>query len=109
MKKLVTLAIGAFLASGAFAAEHQIKMLNNGKDGIIVFEPGFMQAAKRDTFKFIKTDASHNSASYFAPKGGKGWKGKPDEEVVVTLSEEGIYMYQWEMIFAPIFCNSCKP
>ena len=95
MKKLVTLAIGAFLASGAFAAEHQIKMLNNGKDGIMVFEPGFVQAAKGDTVKFIKTDASHNSASFFAPKGAKGWKGKPDEEVVVTLSEEGIYMYQW--------------
>ena len=24
----------------------------------------------------------------------KGWKGKPDEEIVVTLTEEGIYMYQ---------------
>lgn len=94
MKELVTLAIGAFLASGAFAAEHQIKMLNNGKDGIMVFEPGFVQAAKGDTVKFIKTDASHNSASFFAPKGTKGWKGKPDEEIVVSLSEEGIYMYQ---------------
>ena len=94
MKKLVTLAIGAFLASGAFSAEHQIKMLNNGKDGIMVFEPGFVQAAKGDTVKFIKTDASHNSASFFAPTGAKGWKGKQDEEIVVTLSEEGIYMYQ---------------
>ena len=94
MKKLVTLAIGAFLASGAFAAEHQIKMLNSGKDGIMVFEPGFVQAIKGDTVKFIKTDASHNSTSFFAPKGAKGWKGKPDEEIVVTLTEEGIYMYQ---------------
>ena len=94
MKKLVTLALGAFLTAGAFAAEHQIKMLNSGKDGIMVFEPGFVQAAKGDTVKFIKTDASHNSTSFFTPKGAKGWKGKPDEEIVVTLTEEGIYMYQ---------------
>lgn len=94
MKKLATLAICAFLATGAFAAEHQIKMLNSGKEGIMVFEPSFMLAAKGDTVKFIKTDASHNSVSFFAPKGAKGWKGKLDEEIVVTLTEEGIYMYQ---------------
>lgn len=76
MKKLVTLAVGAFLATGAFAAEHQIKMLNTGKDGIMVFEPGFVQAVKGDTVKFIKTDASHNSASFFAPKGAKGWRAR---------------------------------
>jgi pseudoazurin len=94
MKKIATLVFGAVMVSGAFAAEHQIKMLNSGKDGIMAFEPGFVQAAKGDTVKFIKTDASHNSASFFAPKGAKGWKGKMDEEIVVTLTEEGVYMYQ---------------
>ncbi|MGB4118317.1 MAG: pseudoazurin [Polaromonas sp.] len=60
----------------------------------MAFEPGFVRAAKGDTVKFIKTDASHNSTSFFAPKGAKGWKGKMDEEIVVTLTEEGVYMYQ---------------
>ena len=49
-------------------------------------------AAKGDTVKFIKTDAAHNSASFFTPKGAKGWKGKTDEEIAVKLDEEGIYM-----------------
>ena len=94
MKKLVTLALGTLLAAGAFAAEHQVKMLNTGKDGIMVFEPAVLHAAKGDTVKFIKTDAAHNSSSFFAPKGAKGWKGKQDEEIAVKLDEEGIYMYQ---------------
>ena len=69
-------------------------MLNSGKDGIMVFEPRFLKVAKGDTVKFIKTDAAHNTSSFFAPKGAKSWKGKMDEEIVVKLDEEGVYMYQ---------------
>ena len=94
MKKIATLVTSVLLATGAFAAEHQIKMLNSGKDGIMVFEPGFVKAAKGDTVKFIKTDPSHNSSSFFTPKGAAAWKGKMDEEIVVKLEAEGIYMYQ---------------
>lgn len=94
MKKIATLFTCLLLASGVFAAEHQIKMLNNGKDGIMVFEPGFVKAAKGDTVKFIKTDPSHNSTSFFTPKGATSWKSKMDEEIVVKLDAEGIYMYQ---------------
>ena len=94
MKKFATLVAGMLLVSGVFAAEHQIKMLNSGKDGIMVFEPAFIQAAKGDTVKFIKTDPSHNSSSFFTPKGASAWKGKMDEEIVVKLDVEGVYMYQ---------------
>ena len=68
MKKFATLVAGILLVTGAFAAEHQIKMVNSGKDGMMAFEPGFIQAAKGDTVKFIRTDASHNSSSFFTPK-----------------------------------------
>ena len=94
MKKFATLVAGMLLVSGVFAAEHQIKMLNSGKEGIMVFEPAFIQAAKGDTVKFIKTDPSHNSSSFFTPKGASAWKGKMDEEIVVKLDVEGVYMYQ---------------
>ena len=94
MKKFATLVAGMLLVSGVFAAEHQIKMLNSGKDGIMVFEPAFIQAAKGDTVKFIKTDPSHNSSSFFTPKGASAWKGKMDEEIIVKLDVEGVYMYQ---------------
>ena len=94
MKKFATLVASVLLVSGVSAAEHQIKMLNSGKDGIMVFEPAFIQAAKGDTVKFIKTDPSHNSSSFFTPKGASAWKGKMDEEIIVKLDVEGVYMYQ---------------
>ena len=94
MKKIATLVTTMMLATGVFAAEHQIKMVNSGKDGIMAFEPGFVQAAKGDTVKLIKTDPSHNSSSFFTPKGASTWKGKMDEEIVVKLDVEGVYLYQ---------------
>ena len=94
MKKFATLVSGMLLISGVFAHEYQIKMLNSGVDGIMIFEPAFIQAAKGDSVKFIKTDSSHNSSSFFTPKGASAWKGKMDEEIIVKLDVEGVYMYQ---------------
>jgi pseudoazurin len=82
--------------AGAMAADHQVKMVNTGKDGTMVFEPGFLQVAKGDTVKFIKVDVSHNSASVVTPSGAASWKGKPDEEILVKLDQEGVYVYVCE-------------
>lgn len=86
----------AVALTGAMAADHQIKMLNAGKDGAMVFEPGFLHVAKGDTVKFVKVDASHNSASVVTPAGAAAWKGKPDEEISVQLDQEGVYVYVCE-------------
>lgn len=93
MKKLVLVTALSILSFGALAAEHQVKMLNNGKDGTMVFEPSFLKVAKGDTVKFIKVDPSHNSASVIVPAGAKSWKGKMDEEIAVQLDQEGVYVY----------------
>ena len=79
--------------AGAMAADHQVRMLNSGKDGTMVFEPGFLRVAKGDTVKFVKVDPSHNSAAVIVPAGATPWKGKPDEEVSVKLDQEGVYVY----------------
>lgn len=86
----------ALACAGAMAADHQIKMLNSGKDGAMVFEPAFLKVAKGDTVKFIKADVSHNSASVVTPPGAAAWKGKPDEEITVKLDQEGVYVYVCE-------------
>jgi pseudoazurin len=93
MNKLVaTIALSLF-SLGATAAEHQVKMLNSGKDGIMVFEPSFLKVEKGDTVKFIKGDAAHNSSSMVVPSGAKEWKGKMDEEIVIPMDKEGVYVY----------------
>jgi pseudoazurin len=95
--KHAVLGIALSLAcAGAMAADHQVRMLNTGKDGSMVFEPGFLRVAKGDTVKFVKVDPSHNSASVLVPAGAAPWKGKPDEEISVKLDQEGVYLYVCE-------------
>lgn len=92
--KHAVLGIALSLAcAGAMAADHQVRMLNTGKDGTMVFEPGFLRVAKGDTVKFVKVDPSHNSASVLVPGGATAWKGRPDEEITVKLDQEGVYLY----------------
>ncbi|MGN6876665.1 pseudoazurin, partial [Neisseria sp. P0021.S007] len=49
-KSLFLLMLTASLS--AYAANHEIKMLDNGKDGSMVFEPGYVNAKVGDTVTF---------------------------------------------------------
>jgi pseudoazurin len=80
--------------SSVYAVEHEVKMLNSGKDGMMVFEPGVLKVAVGDTVKFVPTDAGHNAGSYFLPEGASVWKGEVGKEVSVTLDKEGLYIYE---------------
>ena len=44
-------------------SEHEIKMLNMGTDGAMVFEPAVIKVSVGDTIHFKATDAAHNSVS----------------------------------------------
>jgi pseudoazurin len=91
---LFAVAIGLLaLAGGANAAEHVVQMLNKGEKGSMVFQPSFIQAAPGDTVKFVPTDKSHNAETIkgMIPDGAESFKGKTNEEVTVTLADEGVY------------------
>jgi plastocyanin len=63
MKKIIAaLALGAAIIAGgaAGAAEIEVKMLNKGEKGTMVFEPDFVSAAPGDTIRFVPTDKGHN-------------------------------------------------
>jgi pseudoazurin len=89
---LAILALCAFTGV-ATAAEHVVEMLNKGEKGAMVFQPDFVQAAPGDTIKFVPTDKSHNAETMkgMIPEGAEAFKGKMNEEVVVTLDKEGVY------------------
>ena len=63
MRKVMTLATFAVLmsASAAMAAEVEVKMLNKGAEGLMVFEPALVKIEPGDTVKFVATDKSHNA------------------------------------------------
>ncbi len=78
------------------AEEHEIKMLNFSESGPMVFEPGFLRIEPGDTVIFKPVDLAHNTEtiSTMIPDGGQEWLGNINEEVRVTLTTEGVYVYQ---------------
>ena len=75
---------------------HEVKMLNSGADGIMVFEPAVIKISKGDTVNFLATDMSHNSASLdgMIPAGADSWNGALSQDISITFTEEGVYVYQ---------------
>ena len=87
-----------FLSSNLFiqAENYEVKMLNQGSEGYMVFEPAVLKIKKGDTVTFKATDAAHNSASIkgMIPSGAKEWNGKLSQDISVTFNVEGVYGYQ---------------
>ena len=86
----------ALAASPAQAKEHQVKMLNKGAEGMMLFEPAYLNVAPGDTVKFIATNKGHNAESIpgMVPDGGATFKGKINEEVVVRFNAPGLYGFK---------------
>ena len=91
---LIAAAIALFtLAGAANAEEHVVQMLNKGEKGSMVFQPAYVKAAPGDTIKFVPTDKSHNAETVkgMLPDGAEAFKGKPNEGITVTMTQEGVY------------------
>lgn len=91
----------ALLASLLFAplasAEvHDVKMLNRGADGAMVYEPDHLRIAPGDSVRFVPTHASHNAATLPAlwPKGAEPFKGKLNQAAEQRFDEPGLYGIQ---------------
>ena len=95
MRLLVTMLMAAVVggAVAASAAELEVKMLNKGESGVMVFEPAFVQAQPGDTIHFVATDKSHNVESIkgMLPEGVEPFKGKLNEDYDLVVTAEGIY------------------
>ena len=98
MKTLKTIfcSLIALLPLSVISAEYTVKMLNNGQEGLMVFEPSVLSIQSGDTVLFKATDVSHNSASIqgMIPEGATSWTGAMNQDVKVTFDAEGVYVYQ---------------
>jgi pseudoazurin len=83
-------------AFGASAAEHEVKMLNKGASGVMVFEPAYLKVQPGDTVTFVPTDKGHNAESIdgMTPDGAEPFKGALNKPVSVTFEAEGVYGYK---------------
>lgn len=94
----ITTTVAAALASlllstVAQAADHEVKMLNKGERGVMVFEPPLITAAVGDTVTFVPTDKGHDAASIegMLPEGAQPFKGEISKPITVTVEKEGVY------------------
>ena len=96
MKKVIVL--GALVAALGFAgaagaAEVEVKMLNKGTEGLMVFEPALVKINPGDTVKFVASDKGHNveTIDTMIPEGGKTFVGKMNEDMAITFDKPGVY------------------
>ncbi len=94
-KMMVVAAVAATLAmaGGAAAAEVEVKMLNKGAEGLMVFEPAFVKIAPGDTVKFVATDKGHNAETIkgMLPEGAAVFVGKNGEDTLAKFDQQGVY------------------
>lgn len=86
-------AAAALFASVAAAETFEVKMLNKGEEGSMVFEPAFIAAQPGDTIVFLPTDKGHNVETIkgMFPEGFETFKSKMNKEFSITLDQEGVY------------------
>ena len=95
LRIIAALALGAqvILGGEAGATEIQVKMLNKGAKGAMVFEPHLIIASPGDTISFLSVDKGHNVETIkgMIPEGAESFKSKMSADFSVTLTAEGIY------------------
>lgn len=93
LARLGAVVLSLAAASAAWAETYEVKMLNRGAAGPMVYEPEFIQLKPGDKLKFLASSSGHDAVSIegMAPAGAKPFKGKINEEIEVTFTETGIY------------------
>ena len=83
----------ATIAGAASAADIEVKMLNKGEEGAMVFEPSFVQAQPGDVIHFVATDKGHDveSVKGMLPDGVEPFKAKMNENFDLAVTTEGVY------------------
>lgn len=77
----------------ATAADYQVKMLNKGAKGMMVFEPDLVKVQPGDTVTFVATDAGHDAMSVpgMLPDGAQPFEGQIGKDLTVTFTQPGVY------------------
>ncbi len=93
MRPTILAALLVMLPIVAEAETFEVKMLNGNATGGMAFEPDFLSLKPGDKIRFLATQRGHNAATIdgFLPDGAAPFKGKINEEIEITFTEEGFY------------------
>ena len=94
LSALAALALTA--VSPSHAAEVTIKMVDEGPNGTMDFEPNFVKIAPGDTVKFVATNQGHNVETIkgMAPEGTPVIKSPIGKDETITFDKEGVYGFK---------------
>ena len=92
-KSLVLGVTVQFIATAGLSETFEVKMLNKGETGRMVFEPAYLAVAPGDTVTFVPASKGHNAETIkgMIPDEAKKFKSKIGKEFSVTLTAEGLY------------------
>lgn len=90
----LALALVCGLAGNVLAAEHEVRMLNKGEAGNMVFEPATLTIQPGDSVTFVPVDKGHNAETVkdLIPVATEPFKGKINEEITATFDVPGAFL-----------------
>lgn len=90
---LLALAAIASAAFPAFAETFEVKMMNRGEKGSMVFEPDYLELKPGDRVRFVPTHKSHNAATIdgMTPEGATPFKSRINDEFETGFDVPGFY------------------
>ncbi len=96
LRPAALLLASALFAPVTMAEVHEVKMLNRGSDGAMVYEPDHLRIAPGDSVRFLPTQSGHNAASVagLLPAGAEPFKSKLNQPFEHTFSVPGVYGIQ---------------
>ena len=107
----VTWLASFFISAAVFAADIEVKMLNKGEEGKMIFEPSFIKAQVGDNIIFLPTDKGHMAASIkgLIPKGAKKFKSKINKKFSYTVEVHRILVSQRSIRRVQLRCHVPLP
>ena len=80
----------------ANAADYTVRMLNQGMDGMMQFDPQLLKIAPGDTVHFTATDQGHNVQSLdgMIPAGAQPFRSGTGQNLAVKFTVPGVYGYR---------------
>ena len=96
MNKIILLILILSFQVNSYSANHIVKMLNQGAEGVMIFEPSVLKINPGDSVTFKSIDAGHNSASIpsMIPNNAQAWNSDLSRDITVDFNIPGVYVYQ---------------
>ena len=96
MNKIILLILILSFQVNLYSANHIVKMLNQGSEGVMIFEPAVLKINTGDSVTFKSIDAAHNSASISSmiPNNAQAWNSDLSRDITVDFNIPGVYVYQ---------------